>query len=93
NSSLRTLIILVPDSNINRQIEILNQIDNELLNLKRGLQIYIYKQNSGFFYNSLEKFLQVNNYTITDKKDLANINITLKLKSYDNKFNSNEYCI
>ncbi|AVC44565.1 hypothetical protein B4919_07120 [Francisella tularensis subsp. novicida] len=93
NSSLRTLIILVPDSNINSQIEILNQIDNELLNLKRGLQIYVDKQNSGFFYNSLEKFLQVNKYNITNKKDLANINITLKLKDYDNKFNSNEYCI
>ncbi|MDE4974271.1 hypothetical protein NAI33_11610, partial [Francisella tularensis subsp. holarctica] len=36
NSSLRTLIILLPDSNINSQIEILNKIDNELLNLKRG---------------------------------------------------------
>ncbi|AEB28477.1 LPP20 family lipoprotein [Francisella hispaniensis] len=93
NSSLRTLIILAPDSNINSQIEILNQIDNELLNLKRGLQIYVNKENSGFFYNSLEKFLQVNNYNIINKKDLANINITLKLKDYDNKFNNNEYCI
>ena len=93
NSSLRTLIILAPDSNINNQIEILNQIDNELLNLKRGLQIYVDKQNSGFLYNSIEKFLQVNNYNITNKKDLANINITLKLRDYNNKFNDGKYCI
>lgn len=50
-SSLRTLVILAPNSNINSQIDALSQIDNQLLNLKRSLQIYVDKQNSGFFYN------------------------------------------
>ncbi|APC91892.1 hypothetical protein BBG19_1160 [Francisella sp. MA067296] len=92
-SSLRTLIILAPDSNINSQMEALNKIDNQLLNLKRSLQIYVDKQNSGFFYNSLEKFLQVNNYNITNKKELANVNITLKLRDYNNQFNNDKYCL
>ncbi|QIW10238.1 LPP20 family lipoprotein [Francisella sp. LA112445] len=92
-SSLRTLLILAPDINIDQQILELNNIENELINFKRSIQIYVDKQNSGFFYNSLEKFLKVNNYTIVNNKDLANIYITLKLLNYNSTYINKNYCI
>ncbi|GAB4223695.1 MAG: LPP20 family lipoprotein [Francisella sp.] len=93
NSSLKTLVILSPDSKINDQIKVINNINNDLLNLKRGLQIYIDKQNSGFFYNSVKKFLLINKYNITNEQDLANIIISLELKDYNYNLNDNKYCI
>lgn len=77
------MIILVPDSNINSRIDALSQIDNQLLNLTKSLQIMLINKivaflHSGFFYNSLEKFLQVNNYNITNKKDLVNTRYNAK---------------
>ncbi|WP_150468218.1 LPP20 family lipoprotein [Francisella sp. SYW-9] len=92
-SSLRTLLILSPDINIEQQMIELNNIDNELINLKRSIQIYVDKQNSGFFYDSLEKFLRVNDYTIVNNRDLANIYITLKLQSYDSVYKNQNYCL
>ncbi|AJI56561.1 LPP20 lipofamily protein [Francisella philomiragia] len=92
-SSLRAVVVLSPSIDINEYMEALNHIDNELLNVKRTIQIYIDKQNSGFFYSSLEKYLQVNNYITTDNKNSANISISLKLKDYDNRLINNCYCI
>ncbi|WP_150465111.1 LPP20 family lipoprotein [Francisella sp. SYW-2] len=92
-SSLRALVVLSPSIDINDYMEALNHIDNGLLNVKRTVQIYIDKQNSGFFYSSLEKYLQVNNYITTDNKNSANISISLKLKDYDNRLINNRYCI
>lgn len=92
-SSLRTLLILSPRMNIDQQMIKLNNIDNELINLKRSIQIYVNKQNSGFFYDSLEKFLKVNNYTIVNNKNLANIYIVLKLKNYDTTYKDQNYCL
>lgn len=92
-SSLRTLLILSPDINVDQQMLEINNIENELINLKRSIQIYVDKQDSGFFYNSLEKFLKVNNYTIVNNKDLANIYITLKLQNYNNTYENQNYCL
>ncbi|MED7788542.1 LPP20 family lipoprotein [Francisella sp. 19X1-34] len=92
-SSLRTLLILSPNINIEQQMIKLNNIDNELINLKRSIQIYVDKQNSGFFYDSLEKFLKVNNYTIVNNKDLANIYIALKLENYNSSYKDKNYCL
>lgn len=92
-SSLKTLVILSPEANIEQWMEDLNTIDNKLLNLKRSLQIYIDKQDSGFFYDSLKKYLNVGNYNLITQKDYANIYITLKLKDYDNSNINNEYCL
>ena len=92
-SSLRTLLILSPDISIDQQMIELNNIDNQLINLKRSIQIYLDKQNSGFFYDSLEKFLRVNDYTIINNKALANIYITLKLENYNNTYKDQNYCL
>ncbi|AIT10339.1 hypothetical protein LO80_09230 [Candidatus Francisella endociliophora] len=92
-SSLRTLVILSPEIDIEQQMQALNNIDNKLLNLKRTIQIFIDKQNSGFFYDSLEKYLKINNYSLTMQKDYANIYITLKLKDYNNLNKDDKYCI
>lgn len=92
-SSLRTLVILKPDSNISKQMEGLNNINNNLLNLKRGLQIYIKKQDSGFFYDSIKKFMKVNNYNLVNYRDYPNITFSLKLKDYNNEIKNNKYCL
>ncbi|WP_150463841.1 LPP20 family lipoprotein [Francisella sp. XLW-1] len=92
-SSLRALVILSPTINISSYMEALNNINNELLNIKRTIQIYIDKQNSGFFYSSLEKYIQVNNYLTTDNRNSANISISLKLRDYDNQLVKSQYCI
>ena len=43
--------------------------------------------------NSLEKFLRVNDYTIINNKDLANIYIILELKNYNTTYKNQNYCL
>ena len=90
-SSLRTLIILAPDTDIKNQIVKLNKIENETLNLKRNITVKIIRNNSGYFFDSLKKYLQVNNFHYSHNN--SNINISLKLLDYDHSIKNDQYCI
>lgn len=91
-SSLRTLIILAPDTDIKTQMRQLNGIENQSLNLKRNITVNVDRNNSGYFYESLKKYLLVHNFNISSKP-LANIIISLKLIDYDYTNKDGKYCI
>ena len=90
-SSLRTLIILAPDTDIENQMVQLNEIENETLNLKRNITIKITRNDSGYFFESLKKHLQVNGFNYSQRN--SNINISLKLLDYDHSTKDGKYCI
>ena len=90
-SSLRTLIILAPDTDIENNMVQLNEIENETLNLKRNITIKIISNNSGYFFDSLKKYLQVNDFNYSLKN--SNIEISLKLLDYYTSIKDGEYCI
>ncbi|MGQ4002222.1 LPP20 family lipoprotein [Francisellaceae bacterium CB299] len=90
-SSLRTLIILAPDTDIEIQMIQLNQLENQSLNLKRNITVKIVRNNSGYFFDSLKKYLQVNNFHYSRKN--SNIEISLKLLDYDTSIKDGKYCI
>ena len=90
-SSLRTLIILAPDTDIENQMVKLNDIENKTLNLKRNISVKITRNNSGYFFDSLKKYLQVNGFTYSNHN--SNINLSLKLLDYDHTTKDSKYCI
>ncbi|MFT4694520.1 MAG: hypothetical protein ACI8TE_001437 [Francisella sp.] len=90
-SSLRTLIILAPDTDIENNMVQLNEIENKTLNLKRNITIKIIRNNSGYFFDSLKKFLQVNDFHYSHKN--SNIEISLKLLDYDTSIKDGKYCM
>ncbi|AXA33653.1 LPP20 family lipoprotein [Francisella adeliensis] len=91
-SSLRTLLILNPDTDIATYMYSLNNIDNQNLNIKRNINIYIDRNNSGYFYDTLKKHIFANGFNIT-KKQLSNLSLTLKLTDYDTSNKDYKYCI
>ena len=90
-SSLRTLIILAPDTDIKKQMMQLNDIENKTLNLRRNIIVNIIRNNSGYLFDSLKKYLQVNDFFHSHKN--PNINISLKLLDYNHSTKDGKYCI
>lgn len=91
-SSLRTLLILDPDVNIADYMRYLNDIDNQNLNLKRNINIYISENASSYFYVALRKYINVRNFNITNKLT-SNLKLSLRLVDYNNSSDEGSYCI
>lgn len=91
-SSLRSLLILEPNIDIANYMESLNNVDNQNLNLKRSISIYINESDSGYFYETLKKYIYVSSFNIKNKST-ANLDFTLKLVDYNTSNIAGNYCI
>ncbi len=90
-NSLRTLIILVPETYIENSMVELDQINNATLNLKKDIVVKITRNNSDYFFDSRKKYLQVNNFNYSQKN--PNIILSLKILDYDNEVKEDQYYI